>query len=50
MGGTPLPQYIKREGETVDADRERYQTVYAADRAAIAAPTAGLHFTRKCAN
>jgi S-adenosylmethionine:tRNA ribosyltransferase-isomerase len=44
----PLPPYIKREGEDLAAreeDRERYQTVYAATPGAIAAPTAGLHFT-----
>lgn len=45
LGQTPLPPYIKREGESLDADRERYQTVYARERGAIAAPTAGLHFT-----
>ncbi len=43
-GRTPLPPYIKRTEESV-ADRERYQTVYAGKRGAIAAPTAGLHFT-----
>jgi len=46
IGQTPLPPYIKREVAT-DADRERYQTVYARNRGAIAAPTAGLHFTRR---
>jgi S-adenosylmethionine:tRNA ribosyltransferase-isomerase len=45
LGQTPLPPYIKREGESFDEDRERYQTVYARARGAIAAPTAGLHFT-----
>jgi S-adenosylmethionine:tRNA ribosyltransferase-isomerase len=48
IGQTPLPPYIKREAETLSLkteDRERYQTVYARDRGAIAAPTAGLHFT-----
>lgn len=45
MGQTPLPPYIKREKEDLQADRERYQTVYARERGAIAAPTAGLHFT-----
>lgn len=46
IGMTPLPQYIKRETAKVDTDRERYQTVYAKTRGAIAAPTAGLHFTQ----
>lgn len=45
LGRTPLPPYIKREKTDIDADRERYQTVYAKTRGAIAAPTAGLHFT-----
>jgi S-adenosylmethionine:tRNA ribosyltransferase-isomerase len=40
---TPLPPYIKRDATA--ADRERYQTVYAAQEGAVAAPTAGLHFT-----
>jgi S-adenosylmethionine:tRNA ribosyltransferase-isomerase len=43
LGRTPLPPYIKREPSA--ADRERYQTVYAAKEGAVAAPTAGLHFT-----
>jgi S-adenosylmethionine:tRNA ribosyltransferase-isomerase len=44
-GRIPLPPYIRRpEGESV-ADRERYQTVYAASTGAVAAPTAGLHFS-----
>ena len=47
LGRTPLPPYIKREKTDIDADRERYQTVYAKNRGAIAAPTAGLHFTPK---
>lgn len=48
FGQMPLPPYIKREGDdlaTREEDRERYQTVYAASPGAIAAPTAGLHFT-----
>ena len=48
-GGMPLPPYIKRlpEDEYFDLDRERYQTVFAQETGAIAAPTAGLHFTNK---
>lgn len=42
VGGVPLPPYIRRA--PVDADRERYQTVYARKSGAVAAPTAGLHF------
>jgi S-adenosylmethionine:tRNA ribosyltransferase-isomerase len=45
VGKTPLPPYIKRAAEDFDKDRERYQTVFARKRGAIAAPTAGLHFT-----
>ncbi|HMS40407.1 MAG TPA: tRNA preQ1(34) S-adenosylmethionine ribosyltransferase-isomerase QueA [Pyrinomonadaceae bacterium] len=45
IGKTPLPPYIKREKDSIDKDRERYQTVFAQKRGAIAAPTAGLHFT-----
>lgn len=45
IGKTPLPPYIKRETSAIDSDRERYQTVFARNRGAIAAPTAGLHFT-----
>jgi len=44
IGQTPLPPYIKREGDAA-SDRKRYQTVFAKNRGAIAAPTAGLHFT-----
>lgn len=43
IGHTPLPPYIHRDD--ADADRERYQTVYARERGSVAAPTAGLHFT-----
>lgn len=45
MGNTPLPKYIKREVEP--SDEERYQTIYAANEGAVAAPTAGLHFSRE---
>ena len=45
MGETPLPKYIKREPE--DSDKERYQTVYAKKEGAVAAPTAGLHFSKE---
>ncbi len=44
VGITPLPPYIRRQVED-PRDRERYQTVYAAVPGAVAAPTAGLHFT-----
>jgi len=44
IGVTPLPPYIKRQSARSE-DRDSYQTVYAAQRGAIAAPTAGLHFT-----
>jgi S-adenosylmethionine:tRNA ribosyltransferase-isomerase len=44
LGLTPLPPYIKRN-ENLATDRERYQTIYARHAGAIAAPTAGLHFT-----
>ena len=43
LGHIPLPPYIKRADEPLD--RERYQTVYAQQGSAVAAPTAGLHFT-----
>jgi S-adenosylmethionine:tRNA ribosyltransferase-isomerase len=43
IGHVPLPPYIKREDR--DADRDRYQTVFARERGSVAAPTAGLHFT-----
>ena len=43
LGHMPLPPYIKRPDR--EADRERYQTVFARERGSVAAPTAGLHFT-----
>jgi S-adenosylmethionine:tRNA ribosyltransferase-isomerase len=47
IGHMPLPPYIKRPQNVPDAsaDRDRYQTVFAAQRGSVAAPTAGLHFT-----
>ncbi|HMO04764.1 MAG TPA: tRNA preQ1(34) S-adenosylmethionine ribosyltransferase-isomerase QueA [Kiritimatiellia bacterium] len=45
LGDTPLPPYIRRTAGSLDADRDRYQTVYARHPGAVAAPTAGLHFT-----
>jgi S-adenosylmethionine:tRNA ribosyltransferase-isomerase len=45
LGNTPLPKYIERPAEPLD--RERYQTVYAKEVGAVAAPTAGLHFSRE---
>jgi S-adenosylmethionine:tRNA ribosyltransferase-isomerase len=43
IGNTPLPPYLKREAEA--ADKNRYQTIYSRHEGAVAAPTAGLHFT-----
>jgi S-adenosylmethionine:tRNA ribosyltransferase-isomerase len=45
LGETPLPKYIKREVE--ESDEDRYQTIYAKEEGAVAAPTAGLHFSRE---
>jgi len=45
MGFTPLPPYLNREAE--ERDRETYQTVYSHQEGAVAAPTAGLHFTKQ---
>jgi len=44
LGETPLPKYIKRAVEPIDV--ERYQTIYAKHEGAVAAPTAGLHFSK----
>ena len=48
IGTSPLPPYITREPEP--SDKKRYQTVYATERGAVAAPTAGLHFTNGLIN
>ncbi len=45
LGETPLPKFIKREVEP--EDRERYQTIFAKHEGAVAAPTAGLHFSKQ---
>jgi S-adenosylmethionine:tRNA ribosyltransferase-isomerase len=45
MGETPLPKYIKRKPD--EDDKERYQTVFAKHEGAVAAPTAGMHFSRE---
>lgn len=45
LGETPLPKYIKRKATS--EDKERYQTIYAKHEGAVAAPTAGLHFSRE---
>ena len=44
LGETPLPKYIKRAADA--QDKERYQTIYAKHEGAVAAPTAGLHFSK----
>ncbi|MFT7155035.1 MAG: S-adenosylmethionine:tRNA ribosyltransferase-isomerase [Parvicella sp.] len=44
LGQTPLPKYIGREAEA--SDEERYQTIFAKNEGAVAAPTAGLHFSK----
>ena len=44
LGQTPLPKYIKRSEE--EFDKDRYQTIYAKTEGAVAAPTAGLHFSK----
>ncbi|HKL36477.1 MAG TPA: tRNA preQ1(34) S-adenosylmethionine ribosyltransferase-isomerase QueA, partial [Salegentibacter sp.] len=44
LGETPLPKYIKRDVQP--EDQERYQTIYAKEEGAVAAPTAGLHFSK----
>lgn len=46
-GEVPLPQYIKRGMKFSAIDKERYQTVYSKEQGSVAAPTAGLHFTKE---
>jgi S-adenosylmethionine:tRNA ribosyltransferase-isomerase len=46
VGSVPLPPYVRRAEGPTERDRERYQTVLARQPGAVAAPTAGLHFTR----
>jgi S-adenosylmethionine:tRNA ribosyltransferase-isomerase len=53
VGHVPVPPYIKRDGKKAaleEIDRKRYQTVYAEKDGAVAAPTAGLHFTKRLLN
>jgi S-adenosylmethionine:tRNA ribosyltransferase-isomerase len=45
LGETPLPKYIKRDVE--ELDRDRYQTIFAKNEGAVAAPTAGMHFSKQ---
>jgi len=47
LGETPIPPYIKNLREVVAEDEDRYQTIYAKHEGAVAAPTAGLHFSRE---
>jgi S-adenosylmethionine:tRNA ribosyltransferase-isomerase len=47
LGETPIPPYIKALRDVVPADEERYQTIYAQNEGAVAAPTAGLHFSKQ---
>jgi len=47
LGLTPLPDYLKNRRDVVPEDRERYQTIYAREKGSVAAPDAGLHFTRE---
>jgi S-adenosylmethionine:tRNA ribosyltransferase-isomerase len=47
LGETPIPPYIKSQRDVVPEDEERYQTIYAKNEGAVAAPTAGLHFSRE---
>jgi S-adenosylmethionine:tRNA-ribosyltransferase-isomerase (queuine synthetase) len=48
IGHVPLPPYIAGRRATDEFDRRDYQTIYAREEGAVAAPTAGLHFTETC--
>jgi S-adenosylmethionine:tRNA ribosyltransferase-isomerase len=48
VGHSPLPPYIDRE--SVPSDKTYYQTVYASERGSVAAPTAGIHFSKAVLN
>ena len=50
FGGIPLPPYIKRKGLADEQDEKDYQTLFAKKKGAVAAPTAGLHFTQNTMN
>lgn len=47
LGQTPIPDYILEKRQVTEDDAERYQTIYAKNEGAVAAPTAGLHFSRE---
>lgn len=47
LGETPIPPYIKSKRDVQPEDEDRYQTIYAKEEGAVAAPTAGLHFSRE---
>ena len=47
LGETPIPPYIKAMRDVVPEDEDRYQTIYAKEEGAVAAPTAGLHFSKQ---
>ena len=50
LGKTPLPEFLTNLREVEDEDRERYQTIFATEEGAVAAPAAGLHFSRELFN
>jgi S-adenosylmethionine:tRNA ribosyltransferase-isomerase len=47
LGQTPIPDYILEKRGVIEDDAERYQTIFAKNEGAVAAPTAGLHFSRE---